>query len=169
MKSFPFGGIGAAIVGIGLFFGTYSATPPAFGQAGPGQVAPSVAGLWLDNEGKAAVEVKGCGPEICGNIVWLKQPLDPKGKPWTDMLNPDTGKRGRPVCGLQIIGGLKPDGKGQWQDGWIYDPEEGKNFNVELSLSDPNTLKVFGYAGIKLLSETMLWKRLPGDSARCKA
>lgn len=164
MKAFPFGGIAAAIAGIGLLFGTYSSPPPAFGQAGPG-----VPGLWLDNEGKAAVEVKGCGAELCGNIVWLRQPLDPKGKPWTDILNPDTGKRGRPVCGLQIIGGLKHDGKGQWQDGWIYDPEEGKNFNVELSLNDPNTLKVFGYAGIKLLSETMLWKRLPGDSARCKA
>jgi uncharacterized protein (DUF2147 family) len=164
MKSFQFGGIGAAIAGIGLLIGAYTAAPPALGQAGPG-----VAGLWLDNEGKAAIEVKGCGPEMCGNIVWLKAPLDPKGKPWTDILNPDTGKRGRPVCGLQIIGGLKHDGKGQWQDGWIYDPEEGKNFNVELSLANENTLKVFGYAGIRLLSETMLWKRLPGDSARCKA
>ena len=125
MKSFQYGGICAAIAGFGLLIGAHTSAPPAFGQTGP-----SVAGLWLDNEAKAAVEVKGCGPELCGNIVWLRDPLDPKGKPWTDILNPDTGKRGRPVCGLQIIGGLKNDGKGQWQDGWIYDPEEGKNFSV---------------------------------------
>ncbi len=162
MKSCQFSSIGAAIAGLGLLFGAYA--PSALGQA-----EPPVAGLWLDDEGKAAVEVKGCGAELCGNIVWLKEPLDAKGKPWTDALNPDTGKRGRPVCGLQIIGGLKHDGKGQWQDGWIYDPEDGKNFNLELSLSDANTLKLFAYAGIRMLSETMLWKRLPNDTARCKA
>lgn len=134
-----------------------------------GQAGPNVAGLWLDHGGKAAIEVKGCGPELCGNIVWLKDPLDPRGKPWTDMLNPDTAKRKRPVCGMQIIGGLKPTRDGLWQDGWIYDPEEGKNFNVEMSLSDANTLKVFGYAGVRLLSETMHWKRLPTEQQRCKA
>lgn len=129
----------------------------------------SVAGLWLDNAGKAGVEVRPCGGQMCGNIVWLREPLDPKGKPWTDILNPDANKRGRPVCGLQIIGGLKPAGRGAWEDGWVYDPEEGKTFNVELSLKDANTLTVFGYAGIRLLSETMHWRRLPPDNARCKA
>jgi uncharacterized protein (DUF2147 family) len=144
--------------------GAAAVVPPASGQGGP-----TVGGLWLDHGGKAAVEVKPCGPEVCGSIVWLKDPLDPKGKPWTDILNSDTTKRTRPVCGLQIIGGLKPGTNGLWKDGWIYDPEEGKQFNVELSLDNPNTLKVFGYAGIRMLSETMLWKRLPPNNARCKA
>jgi uncharacterized protein (DUF2147 family) len=85
------------------------------------------------------------------------------------MLNPDKSKRGRAVCGLQIIGGLKPSSNGVWQGGWIYDPEEGKSFDLELSLQDPSTLKVFGYAGVRFLSETMLWKRQPADSQRCKA
>lgn len=139
-------------------------TVPALAQG-----APSVAGIWLDDDGKAAVEVKACGAEMCGAIIWLKAPLDPNGKPWTDILNSDTSKRGKPVCGLQIIGGLKPDKGSLWAGGWIYDPEEGKTFNVELSLKDANTLTVFGYAGVRLLSETMLWKRLPADQARCKS
>ena len=42
-------------------------------------------------------------------------------------------------------------------------------FNVELSLANADTLKVFGYAGIRLVSETLMWKRLPPDSARCKS
>jgi uncharacterized protein (DUF2147 family) len=129
--------------------------------------AAPLAGLWLDNTGKAAIEVRGCGPELCGNIVWLRDPLDPRGKPWTDILNPDKSKRLQPICGLQIIGGLKPAPAGLWNDGWIYDPEEGKRFNVEVSLQDINTLKIFGYAGIRLLSETLHWKRLPADSPRC--
>ena len=157
-------GLVTALAGIGLLLGTLGRPAPAVGQGGP-----NVGGLWLDDEGKAAVEIKACGQELCGSIVWLKDPLDPKGKPWTDQLNSDTAKRGRPVCGLQIIGGLKPGTNGSWTGGWIYDPEDGKSYNVELSLDNSNTLKVFGYAGVRLLSETMLWKRLPTDSPRCKA
>lgn len=156
--------LGATILGAALWLGAHAGAREAASQT-----AINVEGLWLDNEGRAAIEVRSCGGEICGSIVWLKDPLDPRGKPWTDMLNPDTAKRKRPVCGLQIIGGLKPGKNGQWQNGWIYDPEEGKNFNVELSLHDQNTLKVFGYAGVRILSETFHWKRLPEDSARCKA
>ena len=153
-----------ALGGAVLLFGAGGGLVPAIGQG-----APAVTGLWLDNDGRANVEVKACGAEMCGNIVWLKEPLDPKGKPWTDLLNPDTSKRSQPVCGLQIIGSLKPGANGTWQGGWIYDPEEGKRFDLEISLENPNTLKVFGYAGIRLLSETMLWKRQPDTTPRCKA
>lgn len=138
-------------------------------RAATGQAGPSVSGVWLDNEGKAAVEVKPCGGEMCGAIVWLKDPLDPRGKPWTDMLNPDAAKRGRKVCGLQIMGGLKPAPGAKWADGWVYDPEEGKTFNLELSLKDTETLTVFGYAGVRMLSETFHWKRLAVEQPRCKA
>ena len=152
------------VAGLGMVAGAaYFAVPAA------SQGAVTVTGLWLDDEGKAGIEVKPCGAELCGAIVWLKTPLDPKGQPWKDILNPDTGKRARQVCGLQVIGGLKAGDKGLWQDGWVYDPEEGKTFSVELSLKDANTLTVFGYAGVRLLGETLLWKRLPADSARCKA
>ena len=154
----------AAIAGVSFVAGAHVLTPVASSQG-----APTVSGVWLDNDGKAGVEVKACGGEMCGNIVWLKDPLDPKGKPWTDELNTDTAKRGKPICGLQIIGGLKPGANGLWQGGWIYDPEEGKRFDLELSLENPSTLKVFGYAGVRLLSETMMWKRLPADNARCKS
>jgi uncharacterized protein (DUF2147 family) len=153
----------AAVIAAGLLLLGPMPVSPASGQN-----EPQVAGLWLDKDGKAAIEVKGCGAEVCGNIVWLREPLNPLGKPWTDIMNTDRTKRARPVCGLQIIGGLKHGGNGLWKDGWIYDPEEGKQFNVELSLERADTLKVFGYAGVRLLSETMLWKRLPADSSRCR-
>lgn len=159
---------GAGIAAAALLQILPATVPQAVGQGAAEQGAPGVSGLWLDNEGKAAVEVKVCGAEICGSIAWLRDPLNPLGKPWTDIMNADRTKRTRPVCGLQIIGGLKHGGNGLWKDGWIYDPEEGKQFNVELSLANDDTLKVFGYAGIRLVSETLMWKRLPPDSARCK-
>lgn len=154
-------------LGLGKAAALFFVCAAAAWQPASGNQTATVAGLWLDNTGKAAIEVRRCGPELCGNIVWLRDPLDPRGKPWTDILNPDKAKRLQPICGLQIIGGLKSSAEGIWNDGWIYDPEEGKSFNVELSLADDNTLKVFGFAGIRLLSETLLWKRLPPDSPRC--
>lgn len=152
------------LLGLGLLVAAAIVAVP-----GRSQGAGGVTGLWLDSDGKAGIEIAPCGGEMCGNIVWLKDPLDPKGKAWTDLLNPDTSKRGRTVCGLQIIWGLKQGANGTWEGGYVYDPEEGKTFNVELSLKDASTLSVFGYAGVKLLSETMLWKRLPSNQPRCKA
>ena len=158
------------IFGLGMLLAAAVVSVPGSSQGNSsGSAAGGVGGLWLDRDGKAGIEVAPCGQELCGNIVWLKDPLDPRGKPWTDMLNPDTKKRSRPVCGMQIIWGLKSGANGVWRDGYVYDPEEGKTFNVELSLADQSTLKVFGYAGVKLLSETMEWKRLPSDQPRCKA
>ena len=157
-------GIGA-VAGFGLALGL-QALPMAQVSA---QGVPAISGIWLDDESKGGVEIKPCGEQLCGNIIWLKQPNDPNGKPWVDQLNSDTSKRTRPVCGLQIIGGLKKGASdAEWKGGWIYDPEEGKQFDVELTLKDPNTLSVFGYAGVKLLGETLVWKRMPNDTPRCK-
>lgn len=131
------------------------------------QSAPSIAGIWLDDEGKGAVEITPCGDRMCGKIVWLKNPLSPNGTPWTDKLNPDPTKQLRPVCGLQIIGDAQKNGD-KWDGGWIYDPEEGKTWQLELSLKDANTMSVHGYAVVTLLGETSLWTRLPANAARCK-
>lgn len=144
----------------------------ALGLAGPvphasGQGAATVTGVWLDDEGKAGVDIQPCGAELCGRIVWLKEPMGPDGKPWTDKLNPDAAKRSRPVCGMQVMGGLKRATNGTWQDGWVYDPEEGKSYNLEISLKDAATLTVVGYIGIRLLSETFQWRRLPAGHPRC--
>ena len=52
--------------------------------AGPPEV-----GVWINHEGKGAVEIKPCGPGLCGNIVWLKTPGNDQGQPLIDRRNPD--------------------------------------------------------------------------------
>lgn len=130
--------------------------------------APSVAGLWLDNEGKAAVEISRCDTNMCGKIVWLKDSADPQGKAWMDILNPDESKRKTPICGLPVIGDLKRQAGGEWTEGWIYDPEQGKRFNVELSLKDDKTLNVLGFDKERVKSELLVWTRLADNAPRCK-
>jgi len=89
----------------------------------------------------------------------MAEPNDKKGKPLRDILNGDNGKRGRLICGLQILGDLKEMRDGSWDRGWIYDPEQGESFDVELRLKAPDVLQVKGYKGFKFLSETFQWKR----------
>ena len=131
-------------------------------------LAQAAAGIWLDDEARAGVELKPCGDQLCGSIVWLKNPLSPEGKPWTDKLNPDESKRARPVCGLQVMGDLKKVDNGGWSGGWVYDPEEGKQFDLDLSMKGNDILVVRGFWKVKMLGETYEWKRMPADTPRCK-
>lgn len=122
---------------------------------------PQLVGLWIDHTGRGAVDITNCGSSLCGHIAWLKDPNQPNGKPVVD-------KKGRPVCGLQIIGDVKKKADGSWDDGWIYDPEEDEQFSVELKMKPDGTLQVLGYLGVKMLGETFVWKRAQASQARCQ-
>ncbi len=136
----------------------------------PAAASISPEGLWIDHTGRGAVEIKPCPQGLCGRIVWMKDPNDRQGRPLVDALNEDTRMRARPICGLQIIGGLKQQADGSWDYGWIYDPEQGASFDVELRLRSADRLQVKGYKGLKFFSETFQWTRAaaaPGP--RCAA
>lgn len=120
---------------------------------------PSPVGVWIDHTGRGAVEIAQCGPGLCGRIVWMKQPLDKAGRPLRDSMNENVRLRDRSICGLQVIGGVQPMRDGSWDRGWIYDPEQGESFDVELRLRAPDVLQVKGYKGLKFLSETYQWRR----------
>ena len=134
----------------------------------PSSAAQGPIGVWFDHSGRGAVEISPCASGLCGHIVWLQNLNDKSGRPLRDALNGDTTKRNRPICGLQIIGGLKPQSDGSWDLGWIYDPEQGESFDLELRLLGGGGLQVKGYKGMKFLSETFEWTRADAlPSARC--
>lgn len=155
--------------------------PPTAAQKAPKAPAAVAApkapagplGVWIDHTGRGAVEISRCGDagpaaqSLCGRIVWLKDPNDEKGRPLRDILNKDTARRGKPICGLQIIGDVRLQGPGLWDQGWIYDPEKGSSFDLEVRLRGPETLQIKGYLGVKFLSETYVWQRANGNQPRC--
>jgi uncharacterized protein (DUF2147 family) len=106
-------------------------------------------GVWYDHTGRGAIEITNCGPNLCGRLVWLKD------------------EKNREACGTKIIGNVKPVTGGKWDNGWIYDPEQGSKYSVEITPMGGSQLKVMGYAGSKFLSETMIWRRAPTDLKRC--
>ncbi|MCB1519736.1 MAG: DUF2147 domain-containing protein [Hyphomicrobiaceae bacterium] len=123
----------------------------ALSVSGAAQAANDPTGVWLDNTGRGAIEIKACGKALCGHVVWVSSAKDRKG------------------CGEQIIGSVKPAGGGRWDYGWIYSPQHGRKFDVELKPLNGEKLRVMGYAGMKLFSETRIWRRAPADLVRCDA
>ncbi|MEE9358974.1 MAG: hypothetical protein V3U85_00675, partial [Hyphomicrobium sp.] len=54
--------------------------------AAPALAGTSPTGIWIDDTCRGAVEIKQCGKNLCGNVVWLE-----------DGANAE-------ACGLQILG-----------------------------------------------------------------
>ena len=65
------------------------------------------------------------------------------------------------------MSGAAPVGGGRWDNGWIYSPERGRKYNVELQPLANGTLRVTGYAGLRFLSKTMIWTRAPENLQLC--
>jgi uncharacterized protein (DUF2147 family) len=121
----------------------------AIASAASARADNSATGVWIDHTGRGAVEITDCNGKLCGHVAWVE----------------DTKNSGQ--CGKQIIGDVSPVGKNKWDNGWIYDPDSDKTYDVELTPTGSDTLKVVGYAGTKWLSKSFTWKRAPADLQKC--
>ena len=145
-----------------------SALAPAWPSAAP----PIEIGIWINHTGKGAVEIRPCGASgasanrLCGFIVWLKEPNKKSGEPLTDGYNPDAAKRRRTICGLPVLGSLQRV-SGGWDNGWVYDPEQGSQFDAAIQLASRDRLALTGYKGVKFFSKSFHWRRAPADLPRC--
>ena len=115
--------------------------------AAPARAAEAPLGDWVTAEGNSHVRIAPCANDaarLCGRIVWLAEPLNPEGKPKLDRNNPDVVLQTRPILGLAIVSGMRPDGNGKWSGGEIYDPTVGKSYNSNMKLGAPGELVVEG-------------------------
>ncbi|MEL7543255.1 MAG: DUF2147 domain-containing protein [Pseudomonadota bacterium] len=125
-------------------------------------------GIWLDHTKRGAIELYPCAENICGRVVWMKNPLKASGEPFRDRRNPDASKQNRTICGMNLIGGLQPDGRGNLLEGWIYDPERGQEFSAQIMRESDNTLVVTGYLMMPTFGKSFRWTKAPADIERCK-
>lgn len=125
--------------------------------------APALAskelGTWLNTDRKGKIQLRECGDNsLCSELVWLKDPLDEKGKPWRDILNPDTSKRKRHVVGLDVLIGTKKIGPNTWQ-GQIYDPEVGKTYYLKHLKVGKEKVEIKGCLSSGWPCRTKYWTR----------
>lgn len=152
----------AKILGIGLLLIMVSGSN-AYAQT----ERDPIAGLWYTQDKDGGIEIYSCDKKICGRFYWLKDQSD-NGDISYDVKNPDPSKRARPLCGLTFMTGFTPDGKGNYNDGLIYSPRHGADFNAEMQLIDSDTLNLHGYMMFSFLGESQTWKRTT-DMPKCSA
>ena len=114
--------------------------------------ADAVVGAWLTASSKAKVEVSKENNKYNGKIVWLKNPTYQDGKVKVDKNNPDKSKQSVPLMGLNMLKGFVFD-KDEWEDGTIYDPDNGKTYSCYIKYRD-GKLDLRGYIGISLIGRT---------------
>ena len=136
--------------------GLLLAAGPALAQA-PGA---NILGRWMTEGGKSHVQISQCGPHLCGRIVWLREPNGADGQPKVDFRNPDQAKRSQRIVGLTMMWNMaKGSDPGEWEDGRLYNPEDGETYKATLILRPDGKLRVRGYVGISLLGKSQFWER----------
>ena len=135
----------------------YLSLSPLMAQSGE---ADEILGVWLTGSKKGKVEIYKCGNKYCGKIVWLKDPFYEDGSPKRDKNNPDSKMHQREIIGTVILSGFVYDEEYEWEDGDIYDPDNGKTYSCLMSLQkDKKTLEVRGYVGFSWIGRTEYWTK----------
>lgn len=156
-----------AFLAVCLMLGSPSANT---GEPESGAGADAVLGEWWTEDRDARVRLERSDGVIRGRIVWLEEPVYPPddpggmaGQPRVDRENSDPAKRDRPVIGLTIVDGFVYEGDGEWEEGTVYDPENGKRYDAEMWLEGEDTLMLRGYIGISLFGRTAEWSRVSDE------
>lgn len=116
--------------------------------------ADRILGEWMSPTKDGRILIYKTNNKYYGSITWGT------GGSGTDDKNPDPALRKRPVIGLEILKDFVFD-SGEWIEGTIYDPREGKTYSCKLTLDQMNNkLNIRGYLGISLFGRTETWTRV---------
>lgn len=115
--------------------------------------ADAILGVWSNGTNKGHLQLYKQNGKYYGKIIWLKQPYDEAGKPKVDKNNPDNHFRGQHLLGLVMLKDFRYE-DGEWTDGKIYNPDDGKEYQCNMKLKDPATLSIRGYIGFSLFGKT---------------
>ena len=115
-------------------------------------VAASPLGSWLSEEKNAQIRVVECASLLWGVFSWEKVPS-------VDSNNPDPAMRNNPMLGTPLLRGLKPNAAGTTWSGKVYNPQDGKLYDVNVSAPDDNTLNMQGCL-VYPFCKTVPWSRV---------
>lgn len=111
-------------------------------------------GIWETKDG-GYIQIHPENGHWVGTVVGSRS-----GEARFDKNNPDEKLRARRLLGVTVLTGLNYAGDGEWHDGRIYSPDNGKTYSGKATLKDADTLEVRGYLGISLIGRSQTWHRL---------
>jgi uncharacterized protein (DUF2147 family) len=116
-------------------------------------------GLWYNAEKTSKLQFYTQGDKMFGKVVWLSEPIR-NGKPRVDDKNPDPKLATKPLMGLIFMKDFKKKSDKLWEDGTIYDPNNGKTYSCKITKVSDNELAVRGFIGISLIGRTSKFTRV---------
>lgn len=124
------------------------------------QEGDEILGVWESGSGKARIKIDKSEDIYFGRIVWLREPNDENGNPKVDKNNPDDKLKSKRLLGYRMLQNFKYVGDKTWEEGTIYDPENGSTYSCTIEMQNKNTLDVRGFIGVTLFGRTDVWKRV---------
>lgn len=123
-----------------------------------------IVGQWYNEEKSSIINVtKNQKGTYSGRITWLEDNTNSDGSsPRHDEYNPEESLQKRLLKELIILTDLEYNSEDkQWQNGLIYDPENGKTYECYCEMNDDGTLYFKGYIlGITWLGRSTTWTRV---------
>jgi uncharacterized protein (DUF2147 family) len=113
----------------------------------------AVVGEWLAETKDGRVQIYKVGEKFFGKVVWGKD----GGR--KDVNNPDPKLKEQNIIGSVILKDFDFTGK-IWENGTVYDPNNGKTYSCTMKIPDANTLVLRGFVGISLLGRSTTWTRV---------
>lgn len=140
-------------------------------EAEPAQDQNSVFGVWaterVPEEGEdtiAHIKIEPCKSnprKACGKVVWTERSTDPEtGRPPLDKHNSEEHLRSRPVMCMEIMQGFTATSPNTYEDGELYSSRTGKTYRGEMTLTDPNHIKMRGSVLFGLIGRETTWTRV---------
>jgi len=118
----------------------------------------SPVGTWKNE--KATFQIFDQGGKLFGKILTLVEP-NRDGKPKTDWKNPDASKQNVPILGLVFLKNFSPTATpGRWENGTIYDPENGKTYSSFMQMTGNDKIEVRGFIGVAMFGRSQNWTRV---------
>ncbi len=113
----------------------------------------AILGEWLSEKKDGKVLIYKQGEKFFGKIVWGRDGAR------KDANNPDPKLKDQNIIGSVILKDFDFTGK-TWEDGTVYDPNNGKTYSCAMKMPDANTLSIRGFVGISLLGRSTTWTRV---------
>lgn len=152
----------AALWAVGLALGIAAPALAHDRSAGGDAASVPLTGLWQtsdEDSAKSIVRISEVNANVTGDLVWVD------GKTQSDVCKACTDSP--KLLGLPILTGLKSDASqpGQWSDGTLLNPKNGKTYDATANLADNGKTLVLNVSA-GLFSKTVKWHRLPVDALK---
>ncbi len=121
-----------------------------------------ICGKWQNQDKNLVVQVYKEDSEFRAKIVWFDNGGGPKAmETTTDKHNPNPALRTRKLLGMNVLEKLvyDPDSN-SWEDGIIYDAQNGRHWSSSAYINKDGALKVKGYWHFKFIGKTMTFNRI---------